>query len=218
MRRPDIEGDWAGNSNQTQTLLRQSPGSRRDMERLVKQEAHLHSLGWRQLPWFAALVAASIVLSLGFACAVPLAAFAAIAALTMNRRAAVLLVLAIVLANQGIGLGVLHYPATGLVWGAAFALVGVTGVFAAEWTYRSMAMARPAISYAAAFVAAFVVYEGGLFLITIAAAPEDLATYATPVVVRITAINAAAFVGLLAAARITVGLFGGSAGLRQRSV
>jgi hypothetical protein len=186
------------------------------METTVKKEVHL--LAWRRLVWLAALVAASIGLSLGFACAVPLAAFAAIAALTSNRSTATALVLVIILANQCVGLAFLHYPAAGLVWGGAFAFVGVAGVFAADWTYRSTALAHPVVAYVSVFLAAFAAYEGGLFLITVVAAPGDLATYAAPVVLRILVINAAAFAGLLAAGRIAAGLLGAPAGLRQRSV
>jgi hypothetical protein len=46
--------------------------------------AQLTSAG-RRLLWIALLVVASAVFSLGFACAVPLAAFAAVAALTLSR-------------------------------------------------------------------------------------------------------------------------------------
>lgn len=181
---------------------------------------HFH-FDWRRFTWIAVLIGASIGLSLAFACAVPLAAFAALGALTMRRSEAVLLVLAIVVANQCVGFAFLHYPAQGLVWGAAFALVGVAAVFAAEWTYRSAALAHPIVGYASAFVAAFAAYEGGLFLITVVAAPADLATYAAPIVLRILAINAAAFVGLLLAARIAIGILGvpgGSLGMHQRPV
>jgi hypothetical protein len=175
---------------------------------------------WRYFVWFAALVAGSVALSLAFACAVPLAAFAALGALTMRRGEAALLVLAIVLANQCVGLALLHYPAEGLVWAAAFALVGLAGVFAADWTYRSTALAHPFVAGACAFLAAFAAYEGGLFLITVTAAPADLATYAAPVVLRILAINVAAFLGLLLAARMAIVILGvpDGFGMRQRPV
>jgi hypothetical protein len=190
-----------------------------DMERAVERTMRLHR-DWRYFVWFAALVAASVALSLAFACAVPLAAFAALAALTMRRSEAALLILAIIFANQCVGIALLHYPAQGLVWGAAFVLVGVAAVFAAEWTYRSTALMHPIVGHVTAFLAAFAAYEGGLFLITVAAAPSDLATYAAPVVLRILAINAAAFVGLLLAARIAIGILGvpGVVGTRQRLV
>jgi hypothetical protein len=187
------------------------------MERAVERTIRFD---WRHIVWLAALVVVSVGLSLAFACAIPLAAFAALAALTMRRSEAVVLILAIVLANQCLGFAVLHYPAAGWVWSAAFALVGVAGVFAADWTYRSAALAHPIVACTSAFLAAFAAYEGGLFLITVAAAPGDLATYAAPVVLRILAINAVAFLGLLMAVRIAVGVLGlpGRLGMRRRPV
>jgi hypothetical protein len=165
------------------------------------------------------LVAASVGLSLGFACAVPLAAFAAVAALTMNRRSALLLVFVVVLANQCVGFALLHYPfaASTLAWGCAFAFVGALAVFAAEWAYRGAALAHPIATYAAAFLAAFVAYEGGLFLVTVASSSDDLAPYAAPVVVRIFLINATAFIGLIMASRAAVAIgFAGRAPAEAR--
>ncbi len=214
-------GVEAANSNRIETLVRHPPESRVDMETTVQREAQTHSIDWRRLVWIAALVAASIGLSLGFACAVPLAAFAAVAALTMNRAAALLLVLAVVLANQCIGLTALHYPfgPETFAWAAAFALVGGLAVFAAEWAYRSTVLAHPIVAYAAAFLVAFAAYEGGFFLITVLSS-SGLEPYAAAVVLRILAINAAAFLGLLVAARIAaaIGLLGAPAGFHQRTV
>jgi hypothetical protein len=48
---------------------------------------------WRHPLWLGWLVAAGVVFSLGLACSVPLAAFAAAAALTLSRRDALLLIL-----------------------------------------------------------------------------------------------------------------------------
>lgn len=188
----------------------------------MQREAQTHSTDWRGLVWSAVLVALSIGLSLGFACAVPLAAFAAITALTMKRAAALLLVLAVVLANQCVGLTALHYPfgPETLAWAAAFALVGALAVLAAEWAYRSTVLPHhPIVAYAAAFLAAFAAYEGGLFLITLLAS-SDFAPYAAPVVLRILAINAATFLGLLVVGRIAaaIGLVSAPAGFRQRTV
>ena len=47
---------------------------------------------WRYAAWLALLVAASVAFTLGFACAVPLAAFGAATALTLPRRGALLVV------------------------------------------------------------------------------------------------------------------------------
>ena len=88
--------------------------------------AQLTSAGRRPL-WIVLLVVASVVFSPGFACAVPIAAFAAIAALTLSRRDAFSLVGAAWLANQIAGFAVHHYPATAstLAWGAALGAVAL---------------------------------------------------------------------------------------------
>src|ERR1700733_998055 len=192
------------------------------MENSMQNEAQAISIDWRRLVWLTVLVAASVALSLCFACAVPLAAFAALAALTMNRRTGLFLILAVVLANQCVGFTVLHYPfgPDTLAWAAAFAFVGVLAVLASGWAYRSTALVNPIVAYASAFLAAFAAYEGGLFLITVLSS-NGLEPYAAAVVLRVFTINAAAFLGLLVAARIAaaVGL-GTPSGLaiRQRLV
>ena len=188
----------------------------------MQNEAQAISIDWRRLVWLTVLVAASVALSLCFACAVPLAAFVAFAALTMNRRTGLFLILAVVLANQCVGFTVLHYPfgPDTLAWAAAFAFVGVLAVLASGWAYRSTALVSPIVAYASAFLAAFAAYEGGLFLITVLSS-NGLEPYAAAVVLRVFTINAAAFLGLLVAARIAaaVGL-GTPSGLaiRQRLV
>ena len=73
---------------------------------------HSSASAWRKPLWIALLVLASAVFSLGFACAVPLAAFAAIAALTLSRRDAFTLVGAVWLTNQIAGFAIHHYPMT----------------------------------------------------------------------------------------------------------
>lgn len=155
--------------------------------------------GWWLPVWLVALVVVSVGLSLGLACAVPLAAFAGFGALTLSRRDALALVLAVVLANQCVGFGLLHYPATPatFVWGAAFALVGIWGVLAASWV-RAFGRDAPRVAvYCGGFLAAFVAYEGGLFVLTLLSS-SGLEPYEAPIVLRIFAINAVAFVGLLA--------------------
>ena len=58
----------------------------------MKRPAEIGSLSvprdWRHPLWLGLLVVASGVFSLGLACAVPLAAFAAAAALSLSRRGA----------------------------------------------------------------------------------------------------------------------------------
>src|SRR5437667_9327199 len=67
---------------------------------------------WRRAVWIALLVVASAAYSLAIACATPFAAFAAIAALTVPRRDALLLIGLVWFANQAVGFGMLHYPWT----------------------------------------------------------------------------------------------------------
>lgn len=154
--------------------------------------------GWRHHLWFALLIAASLTLTLGFACAVPFAAFGAIAALTLPQRNALLLTAALWLINQVVGFTLLHYPWDGMtmIWGAILGGVAIMTTAAARATLRRQGVPATVV---ASFVAAFVVYEGGLYLIsaTVMGGIED---FAAAIVVRIFEINATAFVVLLAAA------------------
>ncbi|MDQ6702580.1 MAG: hypothetical protein M3Z96_05500 [Pseudomonadota bacterium] len=168
--------------------------------------AQLTSAGRRPL-WIALLVVASVVFSLGFACAVPLAAFAAIAALTLSRRDAFALVGAIWLANQIAGFAVHHYPVTAstLAWGARLGAVALLSTLAAQWVKDHLAQSHMAAA-AAAFLAVFAMYEGSLFAISLALA-SGVSNYTPSIVWRIFAINAAAFAALFLVHRL--GVFGG---------
>ncbi len=157
--------------------------------------APLASAGRRPL-WIASLILASVVFSLGFACAVPLAAFAAVAALTLNRRDAFALVGAVWLANQIGGFAVHHYPATAstLAWGAGLGGVALLSTLAAQWVKDHLAQSHM-LGAIAAFLASFAVYEGSLFAISLALA-SGVSDYAPAIVWRIFAINTAAFAAL----------------------
>ncbi len=78
----------------------------------------------RSLLWIGFIALASTGFSLVLACATPFAALAAVAALNLSRRDAVLAVLAAWGANQAIGFGLLSYPpdASTLAWGIAMGL------------------------------------------------------------------------------------------------
>jgi hypothetical protein len=154
--------------------------------------------GWRQWSWLALLLAASLVFTLGFACAVPFAAFGAVAGMTLPRRDALLLTVALWLVNQIIGFTVLHYPwdAMTFTWGAILGGIAVLSTIAAQVTIGSQGFVVKAVTSVAA---AFVVYEGGLYLISaiVMGGTED---FTAAIVVYILEINAAAFVCLLAVA------------------
>ena len=87
------------------------------------------SLGsdWRRLFWMGSLILLSVAFSLGFSCAVPLAPFATIGALTLRRHDAFVLIGAVWLANQMTGFALLHYPLerTAFAWGLALGAVAV---------------------------------------------------------------------------------------------
>jgi hypothetical protein len=162
------------------------------------------STGWRRPLWIALLVAASVAFTLGFACATPLAAFAAIAALSMPRKDALLLIGLVWLANQAVGFSVLHYPWTAdcFAWGIGLGIVALLATLGAAWTAeRFNPLGR--LASAMALLTAFAIYEGLLFLtsIIVQSGVED---YTAAIVGRIFAMNAVAFIGLLVVNRIGV--------------
>jgi len=156
----------------------------------------LSSPGSRTALSIVALAIFSVLFTFGFACAVPLAAFAAISAMSFDRRTALLATGAVWLANQAIGFGLLHYPTDGetLAWGGALGAIGLLSCEAARLVTRRVAGVAGAC---AAFLAAFVAYEGSLFLIN-AAIGQTVEHFAFPVVTRIFLINACAFGGMWA--------------------
>jgi len=169
---------------------------------------------WRHALWLALLVAASVAFSLGFACAVPFAAFGATAALTLERRDALVLVGAVWLANQLVGFGFLDYPWTGdsFVWGMVLGAVAILCTLAARSAADRLERRDTIVAALAAFAAAFIVYEGGLFLVS-ATLVGGIEAFAPATVVRILEINAAGFIGLVILNRLgtVTGLAGATA-------
>jgi len=144
----------------------------------------------------ALLVAASLALTLGFACALPLAAFAAMAAMLFGPAAAVGAILAVWLANQIVGFGCLGYPTdmNTLAWGAALGVIALLSLGAAG---AALARVRGALGIGLAFVAAFVVYEGAVTAACLATR-TDVSDFTVAGVARIFLINAAVFGAFLA--------------------
>ena len=170
----------------------------------MQQQSRSSRATWRHLLWLV-LVGASVAFSLGFACAVPLAAFAAAAALTLSRHDALVLIVAVWLANQLVGFVVLDYPWTAntFAWGVALGAVAVLTTVAGGWAVgRSMGAGR-AVGYVATFLVAFAVYEATLFVIS-ATLLGGTEIYTLAIQGRIFALNAVAFVGLLALHRLAV--------------
>lgn len=142
------------------------------------------------------LVVASMALTLGFACAVPFAAFAAISAMLMPGMAAFGAILSVWLANQIVGFVGLNYPtdASTVAWGLALGLISVGCVGVA---HAVLARFRGFLGAGFALLSAFVVYEGAIYVVCLTSG-TDVSDFTYAVVTRIFLINAATFVGLLA--------------------
>ena len=151
--------------------------------------------GWRRPVWLTILIVASFIFSLGLACAVPLAAFAAAAALTLPRRDALLVTTGVWLANQIVGFGPLHYPTdpTTIMWGVVLGVVTVAATAAAQAIIARLA--HPLTAALAAFAGAFIVYEGGLFLAALGLG--GMSAFAPDIMAEVLGINIAGFMGLL---------------------
>jgi hypothetical protein len=154
--------------------------------------------GWRRPVWLGALIALSLVFTLGFACAAPLAAFAAVGALTLGRRGASALILAVWLANQFAGFAFLHYPLAfdAFAWGLALGCAALLATLAAQWVKGRLRDWNGIVKSGAAFLAAFAAYEGALLAVA-ALSASGLQNFAAAVILRIFAINAASFAVLL---------------------
>jgi hypothetical protein len=144
----------------------------------------------------AALAVGSVLFTLGFACAVPLAAFAAIAAMSFDRRAALAAIGGVWLANQAWGFAFMQYPLVGetVAWGAA---LGIIAILSCEMAGLATRRFSGVMAGVVAILSAFVVYEGALIAIDLVT-NQSADDYAVATIARIFLINACAFGGLWA--------------------
>lgn len=149
--------------------------------------------------WTALLIVGSVALSLGFACATPFAAFAALAALTLPRNEALLASGGVWLANQAVGFAFLHYPLTANCFGWAIALgIGIiVAALAAREVASRFAGAGTIAAGVGAFFAAFAAHQVSLLLIA-ATLLGGTAEFRPAIVAQIFAVNAPTFIGLAA--------------------
>ncbi|HTV88137.1 MAG TPA: hypothetical protein VME41_03885 [Stellaceae bacterium] len=154
----------------------------------------------RQHLWSVLLIVGSVALSVGFACATPFAAFAALAALTLPRNEALMAAGGVWLANQAVGFAFLHYPLTAncLGWGVALGVGIVIAALTAREVASRLANTGPIAVGIAGFLAAFLAHQMSLLVIA-AALLGGVEAFQPAIVERIFAVNAAAFVGLAAA-------------------
>jgi hypothetical protein len=157
------------------------------------------------LVWPAMLVAGSAALTMVYTCITPFAAFAVIGALTLSRGHALALTVAVWLANQVVGFGVLSYPWTArtFAWGLAIGVSAVIATFAAGSAVRRLDGFRMPAQIVVAFVAAFGLYQLALYTAATAVL-GGTAAFATSIVVRVLTVNALALVGLLGLHQLVV--------------
>lgn len=148
--------------------------------------------------WVCSLIVASVLLSPAFHCGFPLVAFAAIAALTLDRRDALLLSGSVWFANQTAVFASLHHhvSAVTLAWGVT---IGVAALLSCETAWMVARRMKGFVGASVAFAAAFVVYKGLIFGFGVAtgssAAQFDSLLATLP---RIFLVNACVFAGLAA--------------------
>jgi hypothetical protein len=150
----------------------------------------------RNFLWFAVLAVASVLFSLHFACATPFAAFAALAAVTLNRRDTALLMVTVWFVNQVVGYFVLNYPQTAnsYLWGLG---LGFAGIFTALIVERAAARCKPSNlveHMLAAFFLSFFVWQGILFAIALLLGGTQ--DFTAAILSRSLALNGLAFLGL----------------------
>lgn len=165
--------------------------------------------GNRPWLWIALLTVAAITSSLVFACATPFVALATLAARNMRRQDAFLLMIAVWLANQVVGYGILGYPRTfdSFAWGGAIGIAALLAAFAAMSVGDRPMRTGPVLGTIIAFAAAFVVYEGVLFAAT-SILPSGEEAFSLRIVLYILQVNVLALIGLyvLSLAAPTMGL------------
>jgi hypothetical protein len=154
--------------------------------------------GWHRHAWLGFMIVASLVLSLGFACAAPFAAFAAISALTLDRRTALVAIGGVWLANQAAGYLALGYPldANSLAWGAMIGLAAVAATVSARIMAAYFEANSRAAMTLAAFVVAFAAYEAALF-VAAATLLGGTESFTIAIITRIAETNAITMAALL---------------------
>lgn len=167
-----------------------------------------------RLLWIGLLTAATLLATGVFACAIPFAALAALAAFDTERNDGLLLVGAVWLANQIYGFTVLGYPheAQAYYWGLAMGLGAVAAYYAARAAVSVLAPKGALVAVVAALPVAFAAYEAVLYVGTLILSHGEGA-FNTGVVTYVALVEVIAFLALLIAHRLGV-----AAGLTQANV
>jgi len=174
---------------------------------ILPHHAHrfrLHPVAPRLAPMlcFALLTMSCAVASFALACATPFAAFAVVAAATLQLRPALLVVTSAWLVNQGIGFGPLHYPidASTIAWGLVIGIAALAATAAASIVLLKLPQGRTPLMLAIALVAAYAAFEFVLFAATPFLGGEG--AFTVVIVTRIGLNSAVWLVGLVAACEV----------------
>jgi hypothetical protein len=167
------------------------------------------SNAWFRPLWLALLIVVSAAITVGFTCITPFAAFGVIAGMTLSRRDAVMLAVALWLTNQAAGFGMLSYPLTAgsVAWGVAIGVAAVIGMLAAHWTVERLASRHALARIGVAFVAAFVLYQVVLYAAAVTALGGTEA-FTVAIVSQALVVNAVTLVGLVGASQLIAGALG----------
>lgn len=152
-----------------------------------------------RLAWIAILVSASLALSSILACAMPFAALAAVAAITLKRVDAFAVVIAAWFVNQLVGFALLGYPvdATTLAWGVALGLSAVVALMAAIEAVRLVRDWPTSVAVTVVFAIALVAQQLTIFSASLVLESHPSA-FAPDVLAWIAITNAICVLALLA--------------------
>jgi hypothetical protein len=165
---------------------------------MSERDDNLGANVWLRPLWLGLLIAASAALTTVYTCITPFAAFAVIAATTLSRGHALVVTVAVWLANQAVGFGVLHYPWTGktFAWGIAIGGAAVVGTLAAQGTVARLGSFRSPVRALAGFVSAFALYQLALYAVA-ASILGGTGAFAPRIIGQVLLVNTVTFVGLL---------------------
>lgn len=153
----------------------------------------------RQFLFPAILIFSSFVFSVSLACATPLAALGAAAAVTLGRRDALLVGGAVWLVNQFVGYTILRYPWTinSVSWGITLGAATLLSILGAGRIYNLQRAVPSVFRFAALFAVTFSVFEGALYAAACFVL-GGLQAFTFGITWYVFVINAVTFVGLLA--------------------
>jgi hypothetical protein len=168
----------------------------------------------RNLLWIALLTVATVLATGVFACAVPFAALAAVAALDSDRADGILLLGTIWLTNQVVGFGFLGYPleAQAFAWGLAMGLGTLAAYFAARVCIDALAPYGVVAVIGSALPIAFLAYQAVLYAAGMLL-PNGEGAFTYAVLAYVGLVEVVAYIVLLTARRLAVsaGLLGPNA-------